>query len=325
MEQERERGRIQRVEHFRAEVVDHVPVVAGEAGDEGHRVRPVTQSQRGQLQPGRPPFGAALQPADILRTEVQMQQIVEQQVALLRREPKVVGPQLQQLAAHPQPGQRQRRVRPGRDHQAQGGGQPLDEHADAPVDLGISDHVVVVEDQQQLGVERGHIVDEHRNEVTFDVGRRRAQQRQRRLSHLGDHGPQRGEQVAPKPQRVVVRAVERHPAGPRRLAGNQPVGEQGRLAPTGRGVDEGEPGHCTGAEQFVQPRPRHQGAAPPGQEQLRPQQRFRSGHDRPNRPSPRTHRCQDATHSRPRWVKAVITRSFGPGPGAPRRRWVSAG
>ena len=59
------------------QVVDDVPVVAGEAGDEAGDVGSSLHRQRRQLQRGDPPLRATLQGGDVVRTEIQPDDLVE--------------------------------------------------------------------------------------------------------------------------------------------------------------------------------------------------------------------------------------------------------
>ena len=79
------------------------------------------------------------------------------------------------------------------------------------MDLGVDDHVIVVEHQHQRSAQVGEVVDQHRQNLFADRHHGRAQPP---LGGLGERGLDRGDgghDVAPEPQRVVVVWVQRDP------------------------------------------------------------------------------------------------------------------
>ena len=119
------------------QVVDDVAVVAGEAGDEAGDVVAALHRQRRQLERGDPALGAPLQRGDVLGRQRQPHHVVEVGRGLVGGEAQVGGADLDQLAAGPQPGQRQRRVGAAGDHQVQSAaGRWSSRNAIAVVDLG---------------------------------------------------------------------------------------------------------------------------------------------------------------------------------------------
>ena len=137
--------------------------------------------------------------------------LVEVRRSLVRREPQVSGPDLDQLAARPQPGQRQRRVSATGDHQVQPRRQVVEQERHRVVDLAGLDQVVVVEHQHDVAAGRAEVV-EQRREHQLDRGRlRRGQELQLVRADPGRHRPQRGDHVGPEGHRVVVAGVERQP------------------------------------------------------------------------------------------------------------------
>ena len=89
-----------------------------------------------------------------LRGEVQADDVVEVGRDLVRGEAQVGGADLDQLAAGPQPRQRQRRVGPAADHQVHLRREVLQQERHAGLEVGPVDQVVVVEHQVDL-VRRG--------------------------------------------------------------------------------------------------------------------------------------------------------------------------
>jgi hypothetical protein len=100
------------------EVVDDVPVVPREPGDEAGDVVSSLHRQRGQLERGDPAFGASLQGCDVARHQAEPGDVVEVDRRFVEDEAQVGGSELDQLTARPQAGQGQRTAR-------WGGGQPL--------------------------------------------------------------------------------------------------------------------------------------------------------------------------------------------------------
>ena len=213
------------LQHLLGQVVDDVAVVPGEAGDEPGGVVASLHRQRRQLQCGDPPFGASLQRRHVRGRQLQAHHLVEVRRSLVRREPQVGSADLDQLAACPQPGQRQRRVSTAGDHQVQPRRQVVEQERHRVLDLAGVDQVVVVEHQHDVAAGRAEVV-EQRREHHLDRWRlRRGQQLQLVRADPGRHRPQRGDHVAPEGHRVVVAGVERQPRS-RPLAGRR-----GRVLP----------------------------------------------------------------------------------------------
>ena len=161
------------------------------------------------------------------------------QVPRLRgREPQLGHAYLGQLAACPQPRQRQRRIAAAGQYHACPGRPVLDQERERLVHLLRADHVVVVEDEQ--GLLPSQIVDQCRDQGLERRRRWRAEQRSHPFAGPGTGPVQRGHRVAPEPGRVVVPRVQREP-GDRVLAAPGPVGEQDCLAVSGRGGGQDEP------------------------------------------------------------------------------------
>ena len=121
------------------QVVDDVAVVPGEAGDEAGDVVAPLHRERRQLECGDPAFGARLQRGDVPRRQGQPHHLVEVGGGLVRREAQVGGADLDELAARPQAGQRQRRVGAGGDHQVHLRGQVVEQERHPVVDVGRVD------------------------------------------------------------------------------------------------------------------------------------------------------------------------------------------
>ena len=160
------------------QVVDDVPVVPGEAGDERGDVLSSLHRERRQLERGDPPFGAPLQRGDILCRQRQSHHLVEVRRGLRGREAQVGGADLDELAARSQPRQRQRRVGAAGDHQVYLRGQVLQQEGHPVVHVARVDDVVVVEHQHDI-VRDGVEVVEQGGEARLDRRLGRLQERER--------------------------------------------------------------------------------------------------------------------------------------------------
>jgi hypothetical protein len=88
--------------------------------------------------------------------------LLEQLRCLRGREPQLGHAHLGQLAACPQPRQRQRRIAAAGQHHAYPGRPVLGQECDRLVHLRRADHVVIVEDNH--GLVRSQIVDQRRDQ-----------------------------------------------------------------------------------------------------------------------------------------------------------------
>ena len=147
-QQERADLRRKAVQHLCQEVVHDLAVVAGERLDERRWFGPAAQRQPGQVQAGGPPLGALLQRTDVRRPEGQAQRPVQQRGRLGLGETKIIGPDLEHLAPRPQPGQRQSRVGPSGQGQAESRGEVLDQESHRTEDVPAGDQMIVIEHQR---------------------------------------------------------------------------------------------------------------------------------------------------------------------------------
>ena len=158
------------LQHLLDQVVDDVPVVPGEPGDEAADVVAPLEGERSELQRGDPPLRPLLQGRDVGRGQVQSRHLVEVRGGLLGREAQVGGTDLDQLAAHPPTGQWQVGVGAGADHDVHVGRKVLQQEDHPLADLVTVDQVVVVEHQPHARRRRGQLV-QHRGE--HKLGRQR--------------------------------------------------------------------------------------------------------------------------------------------------------
>jgi hypothetical protein len=251
LEQERPQLLVLPLEHLFGQVVQDVPVAAGERGHERGGIVLPAQGQRGQLQPGRPALGPGRQRRH-RRIRQSRRRVLEQLPGLRGGEPQVGRADLGQLAAGPQPRQRQRRIAAAGQHHADPGRPVLDQECERLVHLPCADQVVIVEDEQ--GLLPGQIVDQRRDQALERRRRGRAEQRSHPFADPGAGPVQRGYRVMPEPGWVVIPRVQREP-GDRGPGVPGPVGEQDCLAVPGRGAGQDQPPRQALIEPCRQPRP----------------------------------------------------------------------
>ena len=265
------------VDDLEGQVVEDVPVAAVEPTRSLGRPLRVADREGRELQSGSPTLGALGQHRRGGRLDRSLADGGQQRRRLVDAEAQLGGAELRQLAAGPEAGQRQRRVRPTRDHHPQRGRQVGEEELDALVDGRRSDEVVVVEDEHVRAVDGGELVEQRRQREVDGLQPGRGQRPQRGGAEPGDVTLQRAQHVGPEPDRIVVRLVEGDPhdaPGLGRVVG--PLRQQRRLAPSRRRHHDAQPGPGVGEQRCVQPRPRHRTGTDRRDDLLRRDQRGRS-------------------------------------------------
>ena len=163
---------------------------------------------------------------------------MEERCCLLWCEVKVGGAQLGHLAAYPQPGQRQGRVRPRGDDKVHPRRQVLDKVGERLVDRPRLDQMVVIEDEHRVGFQVGELV-EQGGQDRLDARRLRgAEQGQGSLPRARLEPVDRRNEVAPEPRRVVVCGIQGEPGNrPTARQVRGPHAQQSSLAEAGRRRD----------------------------------------------------------------------------------------
>ena len=172
-----DRGRQQEVadlgglsgQHLLAEVVDDVPVRAGEPLDEIRTVRPVAQPQRGQLQSGGPSLGPRQQPEHVLLGQQCSSRLLKNSTASAALNRRSSARNSARSPRTRRRLQRQRRVGPGDEHQVQLRRTAIQQRGDRRVHLGAGDEMVVVQHQDQRSLGRRQLVDERGEHVAQHV------------------------------------------------------------------------------------------------------------------------------------------------------------
>ena len=150
----------------------------------------------------------------------------------------------------------------------------LEQERHADLDLGRFDRVVIIQDQHDVVGQRVELVEQW-SEDGFDGPVGRFEERQRLRADRRRHRPQRGDQVRPEGDGMVVAGIEREPHG-HRPAGrrdSQPFGQERRLAEPGRGRDERQLRLGPTLHAIGQVRPGHQATPPPRGVELAVEQR----------------------------------------------------
>ncbi len=185
-----------------------------------------------------------------------------------------LGPaQLSQLSTRAQPRQRQRRVTTASEHHAYPRRPVLQEEPERFVHRLRADHVIVIEHQQRAVRIRpgGQFVDQGCHQRFERRRSGRAEQRGNPFANCRTCPLKRSHHVAPEPGRVVIPCVQRQPRH-RLLTAPRPVGQQDRLAVSGRRAHQDQPLGQAFIEPLRQPRARYEPRPWPGQVQLGGQQ-----------------------------------------------------
>ena len=227
------------LEHFSSEVVDDVPVVAGERGDERRTVLPPPEGQRGEIEARGPAFSTHVEAHDVARLEGEAEDSIEKLSRLLGPETEVSGAELEQLSTGTQAPQREGGVRPRRDHEAEGRRGMVEEERHRLVDLGVLERVVVVENQDERPFVCVELVNQRGQDVLNHGCARRLEERQCLSSHLGPNGADGLDEMHPEPDGIVVPSVDGEPCKwLSLLLQSLPRREQRRLSGSGRRREE---------------------------------------------------------------------------------------
>ena len=199
--------------------------------------------QCGQLEPHRPALGPIHQSVNGAGADLDLAHRRDQAGGFRGAEPQIGGSDLGQFAASPHPGERQRRVEPGGDHQSERRRQIAQQVLDRFVDADVGQQVVVVQDQRVPGVARGQVVEQRGQRDVEGIDAGHPQRRQRAA----------GQRPAPPVCNAVTTYVQNRcgsssvssrvtQATECTVTGSaRPLGQQGGLAPPGRSDDEAQP------------------------------------------------------------------------------------
>ena len=235
-------------ENLLDDIVQDVAVARPEPPHQVGMVGSAAEGDRCEPQRGSPPLGSLGELFDLRGGKLDAGR-ADERSRLGRREAEVLGANLEQLAAGPQAGERERWIGARCDREPGSRRKTLDEGCHEAMDGRLLDDVVVIEHEHRAASGRCKAVEDGgKGElgvegpgVELPGALRFARQARRR----------RGE-VSSEPDDVVVARVERQPrAADGRLI--QPVGQQGALAEAGRRGDEHEASLGGGVELGPQP------------------------------------------------------------------------
>ena len=243
-------------EHLFGQVVEDIAVAPGERFDERFDIGVVVERHGCELQPGSPSLGAGRQPRDDRVIERRSDHIAQQFACFLCCESQVSGAQLRQFAAPVEECERERRVGARSQEHVKTYRRVLQEVRHGVVHgHGVDDVVVVENEEHVVRLERQFV--DHLADQTIE--RSRSGCTEERCEFRGDprpHPVERGDNVAPEPDRIVLSCVERHPPNfaSARLT---PVGQQRGLSEAGRRADQRQLARPVPVEVVHETRARH--------------------------------------------------------------------
>src|SRR6266511_2304520 len=219
----------------RLEILADLTIVACERLEKGLLVRKRLQRQARKLKARRPALSPGLQELEVGPFQAEVERAVQECVGFFVAEAKLLRPKLRHLPGRAQARERKRRVGAARDRELQRARTMAEQVADRGVDQLVVHEVVVVENQHRPQRRSCELVDQRRQHDVDEAGAGAREPRQRLVAESWVDRPQRSDQVAPEPDRVVVSRVERDPGERSRLIrGGTPFAEENRLPPTRR-------------------------------------------------------------------------------------------
>jgi len=135
-------------------------VAAGERADEAGVIVPVAHCQCRQLQARDPALGARLQRRHVLRRQRHAHDLGEKRGGFGGCEAQIGRAQFGQVAPHPQPRERQRRISAAGDDQMQARRQLVQQEGQRRMDRRRFDHMVVIQHQHTSGVAGAHGIEQ---------------------------------------------------------------------------------------------------------------------------------------------------------------------
>ena len=224
------------------QVVDDVPVIAGEARDEARDIVPSLHGQARKLDRRDPAFGPRLQGRRVRCGQGEAHDIRKVGGGLAVGELQVGGTDLDEVSANAQARQRQRRIGTRGDHEVDVRRQVIDQELDAAQDLRRSDHVEVVQHQHDVVRDDAELVEQWRHDG-LDRGFGSVECPDHLGADPGRNALERRDHVGPEGRGMVVARVEREPrcVQPVVRGRRQPLSQRGGLAEARRSGHEGEP------------------------------------------------------------------------------------
>ena len=259
-------------EDLLGEVVGGTALVPGQSADGRVHVLGALEGQRGETEPCRPALRPRQQHGQLRRCGGDLLGGEELQ-GLRGVEAEVVGAELRQPAAQPQPLQRQVRVAAGGDHRAEGAEVLPGRRGQGLLGGRARDAVQVVEHEHPRRREQPAGLHQEVDEAGI-VGRRGAQTGQGAPGADVGRGLQGRQDAGPELLGVPVLGLHRQP-GHGRAARCGPPRQEQRLARPRRGGDDHGAGGHPGVEHPLETRAAHRPGGHPGDRGARGGQRFR--------------------------------------------------
>ena len=249
---ERADVRVERADDLGQEIVGDEALISAELTDGGEGIGHATKPERREHERGGPALRACVQQLDLVVAEADLAAFDEQLTRLGDRECELVRAQLGERAAGTQPRQAERRV-DARDHdQACVRGEMLDGVVDRRQGITVRDGLQVVEHDHELTPEASDPVQQLVDRAG-DV-RRRTEPPQGRPAEARANPVDRGRDVGPQPDWIVVTGVERHP-GEGFAPARAPCAHGSRLPEAGRCRHERQRRVRAGVQDLQDPRP----------------------------------------------------------------------
>ena len=207
-------------------------IVAAQPGHDGVRIRSVAERDADQAQPQGPAPGARQRGGNNGRVERPPGRQLQQRRRLGRGEAQVGGPDIHHPLQRPEAGQRPRRRAAHGHHQMHAIGQARDHAPHEFVHARVTDDVIVIQDEDEIGGQFGEFAAEAGHEHGYG---RRGRARERREGGVAERramGLDGGDQAPQEGLRLIVVLVQREP-GVRKRGICQPGPQRGRLAGAG--------------------------------------------------------------------------------------------
>ena len=199
--------RLEGREDLLAEIIDEMPVVAGELQERGTLIRLRPEPEHREVDGRDPTLRPGGQQRQLGVVQAEVLGDPNEARRFLRRQPQIVRSNLGKPARDAKRRQREWRIGPGGDDQPNTCRQVFEQIRDEFVASGFADHVVVVEDENDPFIGRGEIV-EQRADCRADIGSGHPQDRLGVCATREPPPAQGADDIAPEESRVVLGALQ---------------------------------------------------------------------------------------------------------------------
>lgn len=160
------------------------------------------------MQGRRPALRPAVQPLDVFIRESEADGLGEEGARFPSIEAKLIGANLEQFTAGAQPAQWQRRILACGHHESEPARSMLDEVRQCRVNVGVGYHVIVLDDEDQVVIELGQVVEHQWQDDVEEIGGRSVQRGRGATGELRRDTAHRRAQVGDEARGVVVGLVQ---------------------------------------------------------------------------------------------------------------------